>query len=135
MPDEDTAELGEGSLAGCEFRRMVSEVLLSQLTLGEVQQDLGGTITQRRSVLNWCQMIAVKPGRWQQLRSFHVWFRCTSPTPGELRLDVAIQQSAFAALGADRELRWMTADTFARRARRYRVGETFAHRRRADRRV
>jgi hypothetical protein len=101
----------------------VSDALLSQLTLGEVQQELGGTITQRRSVIGWCEMFA-KPGRWQQLRSFHVWFRCVSPSDSDVFLDLALKHSAFGQLGADKQLRTMTADTFARRAKRYGVGET-----------
>lgn len=121
VPDEDTAELGADAPAGEEFRRLVREALLSEIVLGDIITGTGVTQVERRSLIDWCQRFG-KTGPWRSIRSKKCWCKLRDLGEGEVELIVAIRHELFAQVGADRRLREMTANTFARRAQRYGVG-------------
>jgi hypothetical protein len=121
LPDEDQATLGDDSAAREEFRRLVGDVLLSEVVLGEVIGKSGATQTERCSLIEWCRKFG-KPGPWRAIRSKRCWCRTLVLPDGEVRLQVAIRVELFAQMRADRRLCSMNANTFARRAERYGVG-------------
>jgi hypothetical protein len=117
LPDEDTAELGAGAPVGVEFRRMVRDALLTEITLGDRDEKE----VERRSVIDWCEKFA-KPGTWKSLRSKKIWCKVADLGGGEIKLKVAIRHELFAQLKADKRLTSMPASTFTRRAAQYGVG-------------
>lgn len=130
LPDEDASDATPDSPAGEEFRRLVSDAMLSMLTLGREdnkresdRMTFNDNRVVRHSVIHWGQMFA-RPGRWRSLKSFHLFFRTSSPTPGEILLHVAIRHELMGQIGADRRLREISPDTFARRCKKYGIGET-----------
>src|SRR5262249_10256868 len=123
LPEEDAAGAVDDSAAE-EFRRLVSQAMLAQVTLGELVQGEGHedvVQTQRRSLVGWGWRFAPS-GRWQSVRSYRCWCRLDEYAGGEIRLRVAIRHELFSQLGTDRRLVEMGAKTFARQAARYGVG-------------
>jgi hypothetical protein len=123
LPDEDEAELGQGGPAPEEFRRMVRDVLVQEVVLGDVIKDTAVTQTERNSLIGWCQKFA-RPGPWRTIRGKKCFCKLAEGEGGELTLKVAIRVELFAQVHADRRLRAMTANTFTRRAEKYGVGLT-----------
>jgi hypothetical protein len=120
LPDEDNAELGQDSPAREEFRRLVRDALLTEVTMGDTIGHSTVTQVERRSLIDWCRKWA-KPGRWKDVRK-PCWCKLQVTGDGEERLMVAIQHGLFAQLRADRRLTEMRGNTFTRRAQRYDVG-------------
>jgi putative DNA primase/helicase len=125
LPDEDAAELGEDGPAREDFRRMVSDAMLSQIVLGDVIRPGKTEVTQteRRSIIDWCHKFA-KPKLWKSIRSYKCWCKIEDLGDGQIRLKVAIRHELFAQLKADRDLCKMGTNKFTRRAARYGVGGT-----------
>jgi hypothetical protein len=121
LPDEDTAELGDDAPPREEFRRLVREAMLTEVVLGEIIGNVGVVQTERRSLIDWCARFS-KVGPWRSIRSKKCWTRLRDMEEGEVEVCVAIRHEVFAQLGADRRLRDMGANTFARRCQRYGVG-------------
>jgi hypothetical protein len=122
LPDEDAAELGGDAEAAEEFRRLVREALLTEVTLGGSIAGVGVSQVERRSVVDWCDRFA-KAGDWKGIRSKMCWCRIRVHADGELELMVAVRHELFAQLKADRRLTEMGAKRFARRCARYGVGK------------
>lgn len=123
LPTEDDAELGAESPSGENFRRMVREAMLTEITLGD-SDNRGRTLpAERLAVIEWCKRFA-KPGRPANVRSKVVYSWCESLGLNIIRLHVAIHHSLFSQLvGVDRLLRPMGADKFNRRCAKYGVGQ------------
>jgi hypothetical protein len=119
LPDEDHAVLADGCEAACEFRRMVRDALLSEMTLANTVH--GVTLVERRSLIEWCLRFA-RPGPWRSIRSRRVWCKLRARGDGESILTVALRAEVFAQVKADRRLCVMGENTFARRCDRYGVG-------------
>jgi hypothetical protein len=123
LPEEDDADPAATAPAREEFRRMVRDALLSEVTLGDVIGKSAVTQTERRSLIGWCVKFA-KPGNWQSIRSKCCWCKPRILPGREVRLMVAVRHGLFAQVRADRRLCDLTATTFARRAKRYGVGDS-----------
>lgn len=123
LPDEDAANLGADAPAAETFRRLVREAMLSEVVLGDIIGKEGVMQTERRSLIGWCERFA-KPGRWASIRSKRCWCKRRELAGGEIELMVAIRHELFAQLKADRRLCEMGAKAFARRAKKYGVGES-----------
>ena len=123
LPEEDDADPAATGPAREEFRRMVRDALLSESTLGDVIGKTGVTQTERRSLIGWCVKFA-KPGNWKSIRSKCCWCKLVILPGGEIQLHVAVRHGLFAQVKADRRLCELTATTFARRAKRYGVGDS-----------
>jgi hypothetical protein len=124
LPDEDAAVLGEDAPARAEFRRLVREALLSEVTLSRkvrVGPDLWEVRMERRSLIGWCKVFA-KSGPWRSVRDKKCWCREEERPGGEVVLRVALRHDVFAQVKADRALIGMGENTFTRRATRYGVG-------------
>jgi hypothetical protein len=121
LPDEETAELGADAQPAEEFRRLVREALLSEITLGDVIGRQGVVQTERRSLIGWCMKFA-RSGPWRSIRSKLCWCRLLLLEGGELRLQVAIRHELFSQVAADPRLRKMGANRFTRLAQKYGVG-------------
>jgi hypothetical protein len=121
LPDEDAADLGALGDAREVFRQLVREALLSEATLGGTFGPHNQTQVERRSVIGWCYIFA-KEGPWRSIRSKEIWCKQVEHAGGEIELRVAIRHELLAQLRADRRLTSMTAEKFARRAKRYGVG-------------
>jgi hypothetical protein len=125
LPDEDAADVGAGAPTADEFRRMVADVLLTEVVLGTVIRgqpaDAQVTQTERRSVIEWCVRFA-KPGPWRSIRSKRCWCRVQEGEGGEPLLKVAIRHELFGQLKADPRLRGLSEGRFARLAEKYGVG-------------
>jgi putative DNA primase/helicase len=119
LPDEDAAELGDGSEARAQFRDLVRDAMLSEVTLNNTVR--GVTLTERRSLIDWCHRFA-RAGPWRTVRSKRCWCKLREDGGGELVLGVAVRQDLFAQLRADRRLCALGENTFARRCDRYGVG-------------
>ncbi len=123
LPDEDTAELGEEAAASEEFCRLVREALLSLVVFGE-DKGHGITSTQRRPLAHWCRMLA-SVGPWRDIRDLACWTKfLEAPEGGELVLQIALRHELFSQVGADRKIRQLKPNTFARRARKYGIGRS-----------
>lgn len=123
LPDEDEAKLGIDSTAGDEFRRMVRDAMLSEITLNDIIERVGVTQVERRSLIDWCVKFA-KPGPWRTIRSKKCWCKVEKKGTAEIILRVAIRVELFAQIRADKLLCSMNQNTFARRAARYGVGSS-----------
>src|SRR5262249_48141354 len=121
LPDEDNAELGKGDEAPEEFRRLVRDALLTEMTLAGTIRDTGVTQRERRSLVDWAYKFA-KDGPGKSIRSKLCWCRIRVDAKGELKLQVAVRHDLFGQLRADRRLVEMGAKKFARRCARYGVG-------------
>ncbi|MBM3982668.1 MAG: hypothetical protein FJ304_20835 [Planctomycetes bacterium] len=119
LPDEDGADLGCASVARDEFKRLVREALLTEITLGDKDERE----VERRSLIDWCVKFA-KAGPWRSIRSKKLWCKVELHGGGELKLKVALRHELFAQVRADPRLREMGANTFTRRAARYGVGQS-----------
>lgn len=94
--------------------------MLQEVTLGDNRDKNGLTQVERRSVIGWCQRFA-KTGPWRDIRK-QCWCKMVNgPTPGELKVQVAIRHELFSQLNADKTLRDMTAREFAKYAELYGV--------------
>jgi NrS-1 polymerase HBD domain len=123
LPDEDEADLGVDDEAPEEFRRLVREAMLTEVTLGGTIGN-GIVQTERRTLIEWCRKFA-KPGPWKSIRSKQCWCKeVPTEVEGEFVLTVAIRHELFAQLKADRRLSTMGAKKFTRRAARYGVGRS-----------
>jgi hypothetical protein len=128
LPDEDEADLG---VLGCvreEFHRLVRDVMLTEVTLGEVVKagmSRADARIERNSLAGWCAKFA-KPGPWRSIRGKLCWVRegVREDEPGEVEIQIAIHQGLFGQMKADRSLIRMTQPKFARRAKRYGLGES-----------
>lgn len=121
LPDEDDAELGADAPAAEEFRRLVREAMLTEITLGDRDEGGRGLPAERLAVIEWCRRFA-KPEGWKSIRSKLVYCRCEM-VGNELRLHVAIHHGLFSQLiGADRRLKVMSTDKFNKRCAKYGVG-------------
>jgi hypothetical protein len=80
---------------------------------------------ERNSLAGWCVKFA-KPGPWRSIRGKLCWVRevVREDEPGEVEIQIAINQGLFAQMKADRSLIRMTQPKFARRAKRYGLGES-----------
>jgi hypothetical protein len=123
LKDEDEVELGQDCPAPEEFRRMVRDVLVQEVVLGDVIGHTGVRQTERNSLIGWCQKFA-KPGPWRSIRGKKCWCKLVEGEGGEITLKVAIRPELFAQVAADRRLRSMPSNTFTRRAEKYGVGST-----------
>lgn len=121
LPDEDTAKLGKGTAAADEFKRLVRDVMLTQIVIGDIIGRNDVTRTERRSLIDWCQKWA-KVGPWKSIRSYLCWCKYDMLPGGELVLRVAVRVGLFAQLRGDRLLCGLNQNSFARRAERYGVG-------------
>jgi hypothetical protein len=121
LPTEDEAEISLDAPVAEEFRRMVRDALLTEVTLGE-SDDRGRLLpAERLAVIEWARRFA--KARWANVRSKVVYSRCENLGVGLLRLSVAIHHALFAQLpGGDRRLREMSTDQFNRRCAKYGVG-------------
>lgn len=125
LPDEDTADLGAVSPAAEEFRRLVRDALLTQVTLGDVIDRERVTQTERRSLIGWCQKFA-KPGRARSIRDYRVYCRIVDKGGGEIELRVGIRHDLFGQVKADRRLIDMGPTRFARLCTKYGVSTSTA---------
>jgi hypothetical protein len=123
LPDEDHAELAGDEPAPEQFRQLVREALLSEVVLGEQIGDDGPTLTQRRSLIGWCQLFA-KTGPWRDVRGKRCWCKYQERPGGELVLMVAIRHELFSQVHADKRLREMGPKKFTLRAARYDMGRS-----------
>lgn len=122
LPDEDGVMEGAGAeLVRDEFRRLVRDAMLTEITVGDVIGSYGATQIERRPLIDWCFKFA-KQGPWRDVRGKRCWCRIRGVEGGELVLEVAIRQELFDQIHADRRLRDMPANTFTRRAQRFGVG-------------
>jgi hypothetical protein len=123
MPDEDGAEPGRVRVAAEGFRRLIRDLLLSQVTLTDVIADAGGfRPPERRSLADWCKRFA-KVGPWRSIRSFQCYCRLADLGDGEVRLEIAIRHGLLGQQqGSWRTLLNLNQNTFTRRCQRYEVG-------------
>jgi hypothetical protein len=123
LPDEDHAELADDEPAPEQFRRLVREALLAEVTIVAPIDGTGPSVPQRRSLIGWCQQFA-KTGPWRDVRGRRCWCKLRQTDGSELVLMVAVRHEVFSQVGGDRRLREMGANTFARRSARYGVGQS-----------
>jgi hypothetical protein len=126
LPDEDEAGLDAVGSAREEFRRLVRDALLAEVTLSQMTRAGPSAVesrTERNSLIGWCARFA-KPGPWRSIRGKLCWCRLVEHEGGELELRVAIRQGLFAQMRADRRLVAMGENKFTRRAKRYGVGQS-----------
>lgn len=123
LKEEFDVKLGGDSAAGEEFRRMVGDVMLSELVLGDVIADSKVTQTERRSLIDWCSKFA-KPGPWRTIRSKKCWCKAFDLTGGEIILRVAVRVELFAQMRGDKRLCQMSQSQFTKLAERYGVGSS-----------
>jgi hypothetical protein len=126
LPDEDEADLGTLGSAREEFHRMVRDVMLSEVTLGEIIRagtHRADARTERNSLAGWCVKFA-REGPWRSIRGKLCWVRKAVDEHGEVYLQIAINQGLFAQMKAERSLTRMTPTKFAKRAKRYGLGES-----------
>jgi hypothetical protein len=123
LPEEDDADPAETGPAREEFRRMVRDALLSEVTLGDVIGRVAVVQTERRSLIGWCIKFA-KPGNWQSIRSKCCWCKLRLLPGGAPQFLVAVRHGLFAQVRADRRLCELTPTKFTRRAKRYGVGDS-----------
>src|SRR5262249_35692112 len=75
LPDEDTAELEAVGSARDEFRRMVRDAMLSEVTLAQTTQAGPAKVDsriERNSLIGWCNRFA-KCGPWRAIRGKQCW--------------------------------------------------------------
>ena len=123
LPEEDAATLGDDAPVKEQFRQLVREALLSEVTLGDTIGANGVTHTERRSLAEWCQRFA-KIGPWRDVRSKRCWCKFDVKDDGEAVLMIAIRHELFSQVRADRRLCNLGSKAFARRAARYGVGRS-----------
>src|SRR5206468_149394 len=124
LPEEDDAELSATGTAREEFRQMVRDAMLSEVTLAttiRVGPKVKEQRIERHSLIGWC-LAFVKPGPWRSIRDKLCWCRYDELPGGELVLRVAIRHGVFTQVKADRRLVVMKENTFTRRAKRYGIG-------------
>jgi hypothetical protein len=122
LPTEDEANPASATHAAETFRRLVREVLFYQATLGDSGDGEAPRQVERRSLIDWCEKFA-KEGRWQSIRSYQVWCKTKVSGGGEVQLCVAIRHGLLAQTAADKRLREIGPDAFARRCKQYGVGD------------
>jgi hypothetical protein len=110
-----------------EFRRLVSEAMLTPLVLGQQVPAIQypghdpvayETKLERRPLIEWCVRFANPEGGWSDIRSLRCWCRVDSGG----RLVVAIRHELFAQIRADRRLIDMGGRRFNALCRLYGVG-------------
>jgi hypothetical protein len=124
LPEEDQVPLSGasgGTVAGDEFRRLVTDAMLTEIQLGDVLGADGGARVERRSLIDWCYRFA-KPGPWRSIRSKRCWCKTHVLGDGQIVLKVAVRVELFTQIKADRLLCGLGQNTFSRRAERYGVG-------------
>jgi hypothetical protein len=124
LTEEDEAELKAVGDVKEEFRRLIREAMLTEVTLAQTVKA-GPTVVEsrieHRSLIGWCQCFA-KVGPWRQIRSKLCWCKLVLLRGEEVVLKVAIRPELFAQIRADKRLVGMSEGTFKRRAERYGVG-------------
>jgi hypothetical protein len=126
LPDEGEADPDALASAREEFRRLVRDALLAEVTLSQTTRAGPAAVesrTERNSLIGWCARFA-KLGPWRSIRGKLCWCRLVEHEGGELELQVAIRQGLFAQMRADRRLVAMGENKFTRRAKRYGVGQS-----------
>jgi hypothetical protein len=127
MPTEEEAKLDDNTIAADQFRQMVRDAMLSEVTLGsKLKPNVDGLADevniQRRSLIAWCVQFA-KPRIWGNVQSKMCWARRDKDEKGEW-LRVALRHELFAQIKADKRLVAMGANMFGRLAKKYCVGES-----------
>jgi phage terminase large subunit-like protein len=124
LPEEDEADLEAIGDVRDEFRRLIREAMLTEVTLARTVKTGPKSIDpqfEHRSLIGRCQCFA-KPGVWKSIRNKECFCKLVEVSGGELVLTVAIRHELFAQLRADRRLIGMGEKTLSIRAARYGVG-------------
>jgi hypothetical protein len=104
-----------------QFRRQVSQVLLSFATLGE-RYEAGrdhSTELQKRPLIDWCKILA-KIGVWGDVRGYRLWSTREAGQDGT-RLRVAFRQDLFGQVPCGSELAKLGKRKFTELSLRYDV--------------
>jgi hypothetical protein len=119
LPDEETAEEVIDT-AEEDFWRKVAKAFDHHAVLGRTldTQDGKVTKTERRTLLNWCQLFA-KGASWQDIRGYRVW--CRIDDAG--RLAIALHQRLFGQVLGCAEMERLTPTKFGKLAELYMVGQ------------
>ena len=119
LPDEETAEEVVG-VAEEDFWRKVAKAFDHHAVLGRTLDTENGSVTktERRTLLNWCQLFAKSAG-WQDIRGYRVW--CRKDDAG--KLVIALHQRLFGQVLGCAEMERLTPTKFGKLAENYGVGQ------------
>jgi hypothetical protein len=124
-PEESAEEVSD--TAQENFRRQVSQVLLSFATLGE-RYEAGhdrSTEVQKRPLIDWCKILA-KIGVWGDIRGYRLWSMREAGQDGA-KLRVAFRQTLFGQVPCGAELAKLGKRKFTELCLRYDVATNKQH--------